>query len=142
MLMSIWSKGNTVSLLARVPTCTSSRNQCGGSSERWEQIYLKIGYQKDDGKQFTSYTTPGHISKGCSNLFQGDLINHVHCCSFHIQKLKGKYMSLNRRTENKENMVRLHNRTLLYFFKNSIMIFVGKCIELENNFKLDNQDRG
>ncbi|KAL6075111.1 hypothetical protein STEG23_022550, partial [Scotinomys teguina] len=52
-------------------------NQYGGSSENWESAYLK------------TYTTLGHISKECSVIPQGHMLNYVHSSVIHnIQNLE------------------------------------------------------
>jgi hypothetical protein len=58
MLARIGSKGNTLSLLVGEQTCTATLEINKTISQKnWELIYFK-----------TSYTTPGHISKGHSIL--------------------------------------------------------------------------
>ena len=59
-------------------------------SYNWELIYLKT----------PSYTTLGHIHRGCSILPQGHLLNTIYCSFNHnIQQLETNLMSFNIRMD-------------------------------------------
>jgi hypothetical protein len=65
MLMRIWSKGNTSSLLVGMQTCPTT-------------LEINVAVSQKTGNHSTSspsYTTPGYITKGCSTIPQRHLIN-------------------------------------------------------------------
>ena len=105
MLVQIWSKGYTFSLLVGVQTCTTTL-----------EINLSI-YQKilNSSALRPSYTTPGQISKWCSTTSQEYLLSYVHSSFIHNnQKPETTSMSLYWRMD-KINVV--HNVILFIYQK-------------------------
>jgi hypothetical protein len=68
MLISIWSKGSTPTLLVGVQTCTTSL-----------EINLAVSQKTaNSSTSRPSYITPGNIPKRYSNIPQRHLLNYVH----------------------------------------------------------------
>jgi hypothetical protein len=73
----------------------------------------KIGHSTTRGP---SYTTPGHISKTCSNMLQGHMLCYVHrSLIYNSQNLERTQMSLNRGIDTENT--HLHNGVLLSYSK-------------------------
>ena len=110
-------QGDTPPLLEGLQACTVT-------------LDIKMTVSQKIGNRSTSrssYSTPGHIPKGCPILPQGRLLNSVHNCFAHnSQKLERTQMYLNRRMD-EENVVHLHSGILLsYKKKKTNMKLAGK----------------
>jgi hypothetical protein len=74
----------------------------------------------------SSYTTLGHITKGCFILSQRHLLNHGYCCLLHNrQNFETIYMPLNRRMDKK----------MWYIFS------IEYYLAIFNNIKFEAKDR-
>jgi hypothetical protein len=72
----------------------------------------KIGHSTTGG---SCNTSPGHISRRCSNRLEGHMLNYVHSSLiYNSQELERTQMPLNRGMDT-ENMVHLHNGVLLSY---------------------------
>ena len=79
-----------------------------------------------------SNTTFGYISKGCSIVPQGHVLNYVHSSfACHSQNLETTLMPFDQRMD-KQNVVHLHNGVLYSRKNNDSLNFAGKWMELEN----------
>jgi hypothetical protein len=105
MLARMWRKRNTPPLLVGLQACTATL-------EISLAVPQKIGHSTTGGSRNTS---PGHISRRCSNWLEGHMLNYVHnCLIYNSQKLESTPMPLNRGMD-RENVVYLHNGVLLSY---------------------------
>jgi hypothetical protein len=68
MLVRLWTKGNTPSLLVGVQTCIIIMD-------------INLAVSQKIGNSSTSrhsYITPGYIPKRCSTIIQGHMLQYVH----------------------------------------------------------------
>ena len=102
MLERVWGKGNTPALLVGMQAGTDFLDVSVVNSHK----IRKQPFSRP------SNTTFGYISKGCSIVPQGHVLNYDHSSIVcHSQNLEAILMPLDRRI-NKENVVHLHNGVL------------------------------
>jgi hypothetical protein len=117
----MWRKRNTPPLLLELQACTTT-------PEISLVGPLKIGHITTGG---THNTSPGHISRRCSNQQERNMLLYVHSSLiYNSQKLERTQMPLNRGMDT-ENVVYLHYGVLCSFLKNEFMKFLGKWMDLE-----------
>ena len=105
MLTRIWRKRNTPPLLVGLQACTTTL-------EISLVVPQKIGHSTTRTSRNTS---PGHISRRCSNRLEGNMLHYVHrSLIYNNQKLERTQMPLNRGMDT-ENVVHLHNEVLLSY---------------------------
>lgn len=131
MMVGMWSKENTLPLMAGAQTSTTILEIM------WcflRKLRINIPLDLD--------TTLGHILKGDSILPQ-HLLNYGHCCFIHNgQKLQTTLMFLNKRL-NKENVAHLCNRVkywdvfpfilTFYFYMILKLCLIVLCVDFSLN---------
>ena len=102
MLERLYGKGNTSALLVGMQA---------GITPLDVSVAISQKIRKQPSSR-PSNTTFGYISKGCSIVPQGHVLNYVHSSFLcHSQNLETTLMSLDRRLDRK-NVVHLHNEVL------------------------------
>ena len=106
MLARMWRKRNTPPLVGLQTGTTTLEISL--------EVLQKIGHCTTWGP---SYTSPGHITKRCSNIQQRHMLHYVHSSLiYNSQKLERTQMPFNRGMDT-ENVVHLHNGILLSYQK-------------------------
>ena len=121
MLVRMWGKRNTPPLLVGLQAFTTTL-------EISLEVPQKIGHNTTRG---SSNTSPGHISRRCSNLWEGHMFHYVHSSLiYNSQNLE--------RTQCPSTEELIQKMWYIYtmeyhsaFKKNEFMKFLGKRMDLE-----------
>ena len=105
MLAKMWRKRNTLPLLVRLQTCTTTL-----------EVHLMVSQKiRNSFIWRPRNTAPGHVPKRCCTIPQGCMFHYVHCSFIYkSQKLKTTQVHLNWKMDT-ENLVHLCNEILFSY---------------------------